>query len=297
MKQINTFAVKVLGMTDEEVQSLYKKTDDGEAVLVDNFADILAKKDADRIASLERGYKEKQTELHDKGYQKAQKEVLGKFEKQIKEKYGFETDKMGVDLVDDLISQASQGKEKPQDIKTHPDYIKLERQLQTDFVPKSKYEEITGEFDNFKQNVERNQVIGKVKEDARKVFRSLNPILSKDPKKAANQEAEFLSKLDTYDYQVQEDGNHVIIKNGNRLENDHKNPVIFSEFVKQKASDLYDFAEQSEKGNSGVEGGGSGSGSSMAFKDYDDFKSKYNKETNIETRVKMMDVAKQMKLL
>ena len=297
MKQINTFAVKVLGMTDEEVQSLYKKTDDGEAVLVDNFADILAKKDADRIASLERGYKEKQTELHDKGYQKAQKEVLGKFEKQIKEKYGFETDKMGVDLVDDLISQASQGKEKPQDIKTHPDYIKLERQLQTDFVPKSKYEEITGEFDNFKQNVERNQVIGKVKEDARKVFRSLNPILSKDPKKAANQEAEFLSKLDTYDYQVQEDGNHVIIKNGNRLENDHKNPVIFSEFVKQKASDLYDFAEQSEKGNSGVDGGGSGSGSSMAFKDYDDFKSKYNKETNIETRVKMMDVAKQMKLL
>ena len=297
MKQINTFAVKVLGMTDEEVQSLYKKTDEGEAVLVDNFADILAKKDADRIASLEKGYKEKQTELHDKGYQKAQKEVLGKFEKQIKEKYGFETDKMGVDLVDDLISQASQGKEKPQDIKTHPDYIKLERQLQTDFVPKSKYEEITGEFDNFKQNVERNQVIGKVKEDARKVFRSLNPILSKDPKKAANQEAEFLSKLDTYDYQVQEDGNHVIIKNGNRLENDHKNPVIFSEFVKQRASDLYDFAEQSEKGNSGVEGGGSGSGSSMAFKDYDDFKSKYNKETNIETRVKMMDVAKQMKLL
>lgn len=297
MKQINTFAVKVLGMTDEEVQSLYKKTDEGEAVLVDNFADILAKKDADRIASLERGYKEKQTELHDKGYQKAQKEVLGKFEKQIKEKYGFETDKMGVDLVDDLISQASQGKEKPQDIKTHPDYIKLERQLQTDFVPKSKYEEITGEFDNFKQNVERNQVIGKVKEDARKVFRSLNPILSKDPKKAANQEAEFLSKLETYDYQVQDDGNHVIIKNGNRLENDHKNPVIFSEFVKQRASDLYDFAEQSEKGNSGVEGGGSGSGSSMAFKDYDDFKSKYNKETNIETRVKMMDVAKQMKLL
>ena len=292
MEQIKAFAVKALGMTDEEVQSLYKKTDDDKEVLVDNFADLLAKKDAERVSKIEETYKNKLTEIHDKGYQKAQKETLSKFEKQIKEKYGYETDKTGVDLIDDLYSQASKGNGQSQDIKTHPDYLKLERSLQTDYIPKQKYEEITGEFDTFKQNVEKNQTIGRVKEDARKVFRSLNPILSKDPKKAANQEAEFLRKFETFDYQLQDDGNHVIMTNGGRLENEHKNPVMFTDFVKNKASELYDFAEQSPKGSSGVGGAGSGGATSFNFKDYDDFKGRYNKETNIEARTKMFDAAK-----
>ena len=291
-KQIRTFAVKVLGMTDEEVeQSLYKKTDEGELSLVDDFDTILAKKDAERIARLNETNKQKLTEIHDKGYQKAQKEVLGKFEKDIKEKFGYDTDKTGIELVNDIVT-SNKTSGKIEDVKTHPDYIKLERQLQSDFVPKTQFEEITGQFEDFKKNVERNNVIGKVKDDARKVFRSLNPILSKDPKKAANQESEFLSKLDTFDYQVQDDGNHVIIKDGGRLENDHKNPVGFSDFIKQKASELYDFADQPTKGNSGVGGSGSGSSGNFAFSNVEDFKKSYNKEFDLATRTKMYDAAK-----
>lgn len=292
MEQIKTFAVKVLGMTDEEVQSLYKKTDDGKQELNENFVDVLMQKDSERITRLEDGYKKKLTEIHDKGFQKAQKEVLGKFEKDVKEKYGFETDKMGIDLIDDLLSQAKSGSKEPQDIKTHPDYIKLERQLQTEFVPKTKLDEVVNEFDSFKTNVQKTKVISTVKEDARKVFRSLNPILSKDAKKAANQEAEFLSKLEAFDFQVQDDGNHVIIKDGSRLENEHKNPVQFSDFIKQNASMLYDFAEQPQKGSSGVDGAGSGSANAFFFKDYDEFKSKHKSETNREVRAQMFDAAK-----
>jgi hypothetical protein len=296
MEQIKTFAVTVLGMTDDEAQSLYTKTDDGTLKLADNISDILAAKDAERINRIESGYKQKMTDLHDKAYQKAQKEVLSRFEKEVKTRYGYDTDKMGIELIEDIVSQASSGsKEGIKDIKTHPDYLKLERQLQTEYVPKAKLDEVSAQFESFKTHVEKSSVVNKVKEDARKVFRSLNPILSKDPKRAANQEAEFLAKLESFEYQVQDDGNHVILKDGGRLENEHKNPVLFSDFIRSKASELYDFAEQSTKGNSGVDG--TGSGTTIAFKDYSDFKAAYAKAPDAETRTKMYDAAKAQKII
>jgi len=293
-EQIKNLAVKVIGMTDEEAQSLIKKTDDGEE-LAENFVEILAQKDRERIGRLQSSFKDQLTEMHDKGYKKAQKEALSKFEKEVKEKYGYETDKFGIELVDDIVSM-NKGKGQVEDIKTHPEYIKLERKLQSDFIPKTEYEEITNQFESFKTNVEKQKVTSRVKEDARKLFRSLNPILSKDPKKAANQENEFLSKLDNFDYQVNDDGNHVIIKEGKRLENENLNPVAFSEFVKTKASELYDFAEQDTKGNSGVTTG-TQSGGSIAFKDKGDFLEKLNKEHSPDIRVKMYETAKKQGIL
>lgn len=288
-KQIETFAVKVLGMTDEEAQSLFKTDEDGNVSLVDNFAELASAKDRERIDRIQADHKEQLTKIHDKGYQKAQKEVMPKFEKEIKEKYGYETDKIGLDLVDDLI-QMNKGKGDVKDIKTHPDYIKLERSLQSDFVPKTKYEEITQEFETFKHNMEREQVVSRVKDDARKVFRSLNPILSKDPKKAANQEAKFLSELDQFDFKVQDDGNHVILLNEKRLENENMNPIGFQDFIKAKASDLFDFADQETRGNSGVDST-AGSSSAVLFSDQGDFYKRYKDESDPEKRVKLYDAA------
>lgn len=293
-EQIKTLAVKVLGMTDAEAQLLFKKTDAGED-LVEDFADILAKKDRERIERINESHKVQLTDVHDKGYKKAQKEALSNFEKQVKEKYGYETDKMGLDLVDDLVQLNKSASS--QDIKNHPDFIKLERKLESEFIPKTKFDETLTEFESFKKNVEREKVIGKVKEDARKVFRSLNPLLSKDPKRAANQESEFLAKLDGFDYQVNEDGNHVILRNGNRLENENYNPVAFNDFIKSKASDLFDFAEQRPTGNSGVNTSNSQTEGNYAFQSKDEFMKKYNSETDPAVRVKMHKAATEQKIL
>jgi hypothetical protein len=289
-EQIKTLAVKVFGMTDDEAQSLFKKTDDGET-LIENFTEILSQKDRDRITRIQEDHKNQLTELHDKGYKKAQKEVMPKFEQQIKEKYGYNTDKFGLELIDDLIAM-NKGKGGIDDVKTHPDYIKLERKIESEFIPKSMLDEKLTEFESFKKAVERDKTVGKVKDDARKVFRSLNPILSKDPKRASNQESEFLAKLDSFDYQVQEDGNHVILKDGKRIENENFNPVSFADFVKAKAADLYDFADQPIKGSSGIDNGG-GSSVQFAWKDKTDFMSDYNKEFDTAKRVKMFEAAKE----
>lgn len=296
MKQIKEYAVKVLGMTDEEVQSLFKTDDDGNENLAENFAEVAAEKDRARLERIQNDHKEQLTKIHDKGYQKAQKEVMPKFESEIKKKYGYDTDKIGIDLIDDIV-QSNKANSDIKDVKTHPDYIKLERKLESDFIPKDKFEEISQQFDQFKSNVEREKVVGRVKEDARKVFKSLNPLLSKDPKRAANQEAEFLRKFESFDYQLQDDGNHVILAEGKRLENANYNPKQFGEFVKEKASEIFDFADQNSKGNSGVSPSGSESSGNFAFKDGADFQKQYDAEPSAEKRVKMFESAKKQKII
>jgi hypothetical protein len=43
------------------------------------------------------------------GFKKAQGEILTKFEKDLKEKFGLESDKMGLELVEELVSKKSEG--------------------------------------------------------------------------------------------------------------------------------------------------------------------------------------------
>ena len=303
-KKLKKLAVNVFGVTDEEWQSLFKteKTDDGEkSVLADGWEEKLIEKDKERINRLKNDHKEElkqaKTNMHDEGYSKAKKDERAKFEDEILKDFGVERDKMGgkygVDLVKDLFQMQKGEKGDPQEIKNHPDYIKLERKLQSEFIPKEDFEKVKGEFDKYKQDVDRNQTLSKVKEDARKIFRGLKPLLSKDPKRATNQEQDFLTKFESLDFQVQEDGNHVIMKEGKRLENDNMNPINFADFVKTKASELYDFAEQGEKGNSGVQTQQTGSTQTVnvEIKDFSDYNDKYQNETDPEKRQKLTQAA------
>ena len=289
MKQIKDLAVKVYGMTDDELQSLFETTEDGEK-LKDDAIDVIAKKDAERVKSLQKRLKdEHKTELTEKwneAYSEAKKKERQKLEQEIKEKYGIETDKFGVDLVDEVVSLAAK---RSDDIKTHPDYLKLERQLQSDYVPKTEYEKVRQEFEEYNKAVAREKVISRVTEDARKVFRGLNPILSQDPKRAANQEADFLRKLQGLDYELQDDGNHVILKDGKRLENENMNAITLPDFVKTMTLEYFDVAEQNTKGGAGVQ---TQTGFTATWKSKDEFLSAYGRETDPAKRIQMMDAAK-----
>lgn len=292
MEQIKNFAVEVIGMTDEEAQSLFKEADDGNVTLKDDAIETLKQKDAKRMKEIARRTKEELkpeiTAKHDEGYSKAKKEVLSKFEDDLRKKYGVESEKSGIDLIDDVVSN-TKGSD---DIKTHPDYLKLERSIQENYVPKDDYEKVNSDFENFKQGVEREKTISKVKNDARKVFRETNPMLSEDPTRAANQEEEFLRYFENFDYDVQEDGNHVIKKDGRRLENQNMNAVNFPEFVKKRTQDLFDIKEQNSKGGTGMDGSGGSSSTGEAWKTKDEFFKSYYKESDPDKRVKMMDKAK-----
>lgn len=297
MDKLKALAVRVFGMTDEEAQSLFTKTNDGQETLAENFVDLLADKDKKRLERITNDHKAQLTDIHDKGYKKAQKEVLSAFEQQVKEKYGYATDKIGIDLIEDLI-ELNKGKGEV-DIKTHPDYLKLERALQSDYVPKIKLEEAIAEFDQFKTGVEKQKVRSVIVKDAISILDGLNPILPQDAKKATNLKQLFLKEIENgFEFQLQEDGNHLIIKDGKRLETANMNHVSFNDFVKSKASEFFDFAEQSPKGGTGLGNSGNGSAGVGMLKDLNDFYTRYNDQNNSpEIRMKIFEQAQKQGLI
>ena len=284
MKELKDLAVKVFGMTDDEVQSLFEKTDDGELKVKADAVTVLARRDQERLKRIKEEHKAELTEKYDAGYSEAKKKERQKFEDEIKQSFGVESKSFGIDLVKEVVSQH----QKSDDVKKHPEYLALERKLTNEYVPKTELEKVSTEFDSFKQGVERNQVISRVKNDAKAIFHSLNPILPKDPKKAANQEADFLAKLEGYDYQVQDDGNHLILKEGKRLENENMNPVAFSDLVKDLTLRYFDVAEQQPKGGSGVT---PSPAAPTRFTNKDEFTKAYQAETDPKKRVSMYEEA------
>lgn len=284
MKEIKDLAVKVFGMTDDEAQSLFEKTDEGELKIKGDAVTVLARRDQERLKRIKEEHKAELTEKYDSGYSEAKKKERQKFEEEIKQTFGMESKSFGIDLVKEIVSH-----NKPSDdVKKHPEYLALERKLTGEYVTKTDYEKVTQEFDSFKQNVERNQVISRVKNDGKSIFHSLNPVLSKDPRRASNQEADFLAKLEAYEYQLQDDGNHLILKEGKRLENENMNPVGFADLVKDLTLRNFDVAEQQTKASSGTDPKPS---APTRFTNKTEFTAAYQSETDPKKRVAMYEEA------
>ena len=75
--------------------------------------------------------------------------------------------------------------------------------------------------------------------------------MSENQSVAQTRQNDFLSKFENYDYDIAEDGNHLIKQNGGRMEDQHGNPIKFADFVKGVASLNYDFNVSDDVGNAG----------------------------------------------
>lgn len=274
-------------MADDEVAALYNA--DGE--LVPEAWSVLANKDKERIRRLKDEHKDELTSKFNEGHAKAKKEERAKFEDEIRQHFGVESKSMGVDLIKDVLATGTKD-----DVKTHPEYIALEKKLHNDFIPKQDYDVVKGEFDKFKSQVERDKVFGRVKSDAKAIFYGLNPKLPSDKGRALNQERDFLAKLEGFGYQVQDDSNHVILdKEGKRLVNENMNPITFPELVKSLTLQYFDVETQPPAGNSGVSDSPTTGGA--AYEDAGAFYKAYSAERDPSKRVEMYEQAKKAKLI
>lgn len=202
------------------------------------------------------------TEKVDEGYKKAQKEVLSKFESQLKEKYGISSNKVGLELVEEVVSakSAKPGEIKDEDVKKHKLYLDLAENQQKAIDEAVKKKQL--EFDNYRNEVEGSKVLEQVRNKALTVFKGLKPILSEDATKAENQTKLFLNQLLTAKkYRI--DGERVIMldDNGKDLTDAHGKRVDFETHLKELAGNHFDFQVSDPKGSGGAGGaGGSGGG-------------------------------------
>lgn len=240
---------KFFNKTEAELSELlYDEGEEGK-VLKENAAQALIDMDAARVKRIRDDAAGDGGKKFEDGYKKATKEVMTKFENDFKEKFGIESDKTGLDLVAEYGESLSKGGSiTAEKIKTHPEFLKIEKDWRANHEAEVKA--VREEFETFKGGIERNNLLSRVKGVAEQEFLKLNPNLSEDPAKAKRQTEMFLSKFDGYDYDFVD--NTIYVKKGDqRLEDGHGNPIGFGSLVKSEAEQLFDFRVQDPKNSPG----------------------------------------------
>ncbi len=245
----------------------------------------LAEKDKQRVKDL-------QKDKFDEGAKATKRTVMSEFEKQLKEKLGLKSDKQGVDLVLEAIAAKTSNGEKltEEQVKQHKAYLDLQESLDAKIAEAVKAKDT--EFETYKQDIERGKSLSVVKQKALALFEELKPVLSSNPKVAANQKELFLKQFEKGNYRL--DGERIIMLDdkGNDVQDEHGKRVDFEAYVKKTASEHYDFQATEKKGspgagNDGGQGGGQGAAKKYSFKDAADFETQFLKTTDTKERIAM----------
>lgn len=254
METFKYLATKLLNLTEDEVQSKYFDEDK----LKDTAPDELLTAIGAKLTAA----KQAETEAFDKGFKKAEAKYKTEAEKTISTVLGVEINE-GDDLTEVVSKWHAENKKTKttftdDDVKKHPLY----RELEKNRIPKDEYEKVTSEFEQYKAQSARREVLGQVKPKVWSVVIGMNPKLPSDPNVAETYRNAFLSAFDEYDYQIEND-DILILKDGKRVEDNFGNPLKFQDFVKSNASKYFEFNKQAPTGGAG-NGGQQGSGAVVA---------------------------------
>ena len=252
---------KAYNFDNGKIAELFK---DGETELSEEQQTEILKKileiDAQRVENIKKSVDKK--DAFQDGFKKAKSEVLTDFEKGLKEKFGIESDKTGLELVEAVVSKKSeggQGGDVTEDaIKRSKVFQDMESNLKKQITTvKTEYETKINEIqDGYKAE----QTFSNVSQKALQIFNGLNPILPQNKTVADNQVKFFVNSLKDFKFDVQDERIVVMDKDGKVLEDGHGNSRSFEDIVKETASGLFEF--KANNGGSGSGNGGQGQGGS-----------------------------------
>lgn len=252
---------KAYNFDNGKIAELFK---DGETELSEQQQTEILNKileiDAQRVENIKKSVDKK--DAFQDGFKKAKSEVLTDFEKGLKEKFGIESDKTGLELVEEVVSKKSeggQGGDLTEDaIKRSKVFQDMESNLKKQITTvKNEYETKINEIqDGYKAE----QTFSNVSQKALQIFNGLNPILPQNKTVADNQVKFFVNTLKDFKFDVQDERIVVMDKDGKVLEDGHGNSRSFEDIVKETASGLFEF--KANNGGSGSGNGGQGQGGS-----------------------------------
>jgi len=225
--KLNETLVKVFKLTEEQLSQLYNADGD----LTD--LKIVQEADEKRIAK----FTTEKTQQYNRGI----KEGAGKIEKEIKEKYSVESDVIGVDLVDSIVSKQVEEATKAgtKDISKHPEYTKLEMSIEKRLKDRDK--EWEGKLELKEREFASAKLFDKVKDKALANLDVRKPILPSDPKKAQIWKETFLNDLKTYSFSEGEDGSILVMGKDGVMKDSHGYSVSFEEFEKSIADKYFEY--------------------------------------------------------
>lgn len=240
------FLTKIFGASEGDLKTLLYETKDGVETLKTDALQALVQRDAQRIETLKGIVK---TDAYNDAYKKATFETRSNVEKTLTEKLGVKGSNF-----DEILSEVVKKVETPK-AANETDVKKSSVFLEFEAAKKAEFDALTQNYEaklnDLQLNFKRNETLKVAKLEGSKVFRSLNLNLPKDAVKAANIENDFLTKLDGFDFEPQNDGKILLLRNAKRVEDAHGNPIFLNDFVTKTALDFFDVIAQEPRTSSG----------------------------------------------
>ncbi len=261
-KNLLQFVGSVLNKPSDEIASLAIK-EDGEAN--ENFVSELTTQYTTQL----NGQLEKVRTNYDNGYKAAESKIKGDQEKRFNTEFGFEGEGSLFERVkawnETKVSKAVEGIQTedltPEKVKNSATYLELFNIHEQEKKASDEKFRLQDEAHVKAQNA----IV--VKTAVSKLVKAMNPIYSKNPSIAANQEADIINKVSSGNWGV-ENGELVPFGDDNtRLLNELKHPIKTEDVITGIVGQFYELNAQN--GNPPANGGGSQGGSSTGFKDID----------------------------
>lgn len=249
-KIITGFLSRAYKLDDGKLAELLKDGEDG--ITEDDAITALLELDSTRVATIKKATDT--TGKFQEGYAKAKKEERENFEKEIRERFGIESDTTGVDLIDEIVTtKAEKGGKKGEvtedDVKKHPVYQTLETRYKKDI--KAKEDEWQAKLTEVETKYKSENTFGTVKSKALTLLDGLKPVLPGNPEIASNQKQWFIGALKDYQFDIQDGDRVVVMKDGKVVEDGHGNSLDFTDLVKTTASKFFEFQKNNGGSNAG----------------------------------------------
>lgn len=290
MKEFITgFLAESLNLPVESVSELlFKKADDGKTLTDELNTDAKDKISAalsEHIAKVKGSVDTKK--IADDQYKRGKVEALDTLERAIREKFGVQSEKRGVELIDEIVATVAKSDLEDDKIKRSPLYLQLETRLSNDIQAlTTKYE---AEKADIEKGFKRKETLTEVRQKALGRLEVLQPVPYGTPEVFQTIKGAFAREFEAYDYEPGENGSFIAVKDGKRLENKFGHAITFDELVDSIVPRYFVLPQQGAKGNAGnaTQTNGSTYAGSVP-KSIEDFSAAYNALPPGEQRTKLV---------
>lgn len=255
------FLSKSLNLDNDGVASLIYN-EDGSELKADALTTLL-----DKQQKFVKKWKDDSSKF-DQGYNKGKSESLSAFEKSFKDKFEFESEKSGVELIEEYVEsvRAKAGTKEitDDDVKKHKLFLDRDAQYRADL--KKAKDDAAAELNKVQATYKQEKTFAEVQKKALEILDSKKPILSSDATKAQRQKLLLLNDLKGFTFDIQGEGDDariVVMKDGKVYEDNLGHAIEFDTLVNEKSDLYYDFEaadNRSAAGNPNNKGVGAAGG-------------------------------------
>jgi hypothetical protein len=205
--------------------------------------------------------KDEADKARSEGHGKGTREARVKLEKDLKEKYGVESDKTGVELIDEIVEKATVAGAKDPSKMTPEELLKLPTvaQLKDQLAKKTKELDDLSlsnqELTAFKTQAEQREFNKTIATEAISIFKTLGPALPDDTAKAEAQTKLFENLVLSGKYKVEEESGKKVIylvdSEGNYVRGERDSRVTIADHVKGLTEQYFGVVKQDPKAGTG----------------------------------------------